>query len=176
MEVDVVDIRDPDEGRAHHRCLNQLGARSFRIELPARPDLSTFMVGEICRAVPAGQLRVLRIWSSSPPGYHLVPGADEPAITPANSLHALSRELGILHVLFARGAHAELRGCGEGLRGPGRVFAQTLARIWGVPVQAGHVIRTTGEWMVPVVQAAPSGALMLATGSRIWSRTDRRAG
>lgn len=175
MEVDVVDIRDPDEGRAHHRCLNQLGARSVRIDLPYRADLTAFMVSELCRVVPTGQLRVLRIWSSVPPGYESMPGV-QGTLTPANGLHSLSRELGILHVLFARGAHAELRGCGEGLRGPGRLFAQTLARVWGVPVQAGHVIRTTGEWMVPVVQAAPSGALMLATGSRIWSRTHRRAG
>ncbi|HUG39984.1 MAG TPA: hypothetical protein VMM12_05850 [Longimicrobiales bacterium] len=175
MEVDVIDVRDPDQGRARHRCLNQLGARSARIELPRRSDLSSFMVGEVCRVASPGELRVLRIWSSSPPGYeHIAPAQDAPTLTPAHGLLALSRELGLLHSLFARGAHAELRGCGDGLHGPGRLFAQTLARIWRVPVQAGQVFQTTGEWLVPIVQAAPSGALMIATGSRIWSQ--RRAG
>lgn len=175
MEVDVVDVRETDEGRARHRRLDQLGAASIRIELRARPDLAAHMVSEICRAVPARQLQVLRIWSAEPPGLRVIQGAgDVPMVTPAAGLHALSRELGVLHVLFARGAHVELRGCGDGLRGSGRLLALALARLWGVPVQAGQVIRTTGEWRIPVIQAAPSGALMLARGARVWS--GRRAG
>lgn len=174
MDIDVIDTRDPERGRARQRWLTQHGAKSERVEVARVDGFAAAMVQQIWRVAGPRQVKTLRIWTDEPPSLALIADPAEPEhFGPARGVVGLSKELGLIHAIFGAGAHAELRGCGFGLRTPGRSYLQALARIWNVPVQAGALLQTTGAWRNPVVQAMPDGSIMLAQGTRIWSVASR---
>ncbi len=173
MIIDLIDMEDPVLGKNRQQWLDYLGASSVKINMYGMSNGVGQMISDIMQRVPMGRLERLRIWSHGAPGMQNVSAgaSGSGAVHWASlSLSNIAQTLAQLRPYFSSHAHAELRGCNVAQGSQGEQLLVELARIWGVPVQAGTVVQTTGRWAGTVVQAEPNGALSCTTGTAVGVR------
>jgi hypothetical protein len=172
MDVDVIDMEDPAVGRDVRTRLDARRVSSTKITMYGMCNGVGQMIQDITSVAPRGGVGVLRIWSHGRPGGQTVSGGhagetgrvqDWTGISVAN-IDALQDQLVGLNAVFAPGARVELRGCSVAGGAPGEELLQRLARLWGVTVQGGTVVQSGIDWVPPVVQAGPSGAMSCTMG------------
>ncbi len=177
MIIDVLDMEDPVLGKNRQQWLNYLGASSVKINMYGMSNGVGQMISDIKQRASIGRLERLRIWSHGAPGMQNVSagasgsGAVHWASLSVSNIAQVRETLAQLRPYFSpHHAHVELRGCNVAQGAQGEQLLVELARIWGVPVQAGTVVQTTGRWAGTVVQAEPNGALSCTTGMAVGTR------
>jgi hypothetical protein len=173
MDVDVIDMEDPAVGRDVRSRLDARRVASTKITMYGMCNGVGQMIQDIVGVAPRGGVDALRIWSHGRPGGQTVSGGEAgeagrvqhwTGISVAN-IDALHDQLVGLNPVFAPGARVELRGCSVAGGAPGDELLQRLARLWGVTVQGGTVVQTGIDWIPPVHQASPSGAMSCTMGT-----------
>jgi hypothetical protein len=176
MIIDVIDMEDPNLGSNRREWLDYLGASSVKIEMYGQSNGIGQMISDITRRAGLGRLQTLRIWSHGAPGMQNVSagasgsGAVHWASLSLTNLPQVMDTLAQLRQYFAPHAHVELRGCNVAQGPQGEQFLIELARIWGVPVQGGTIVQTTGRWAGVVVEAQPNGGLSCTSGVAVGTR------
>lgn len=177
LVIDVIDMEDATLGGNRQQWLSYLGASSSRIEMYGMSNGVGQMVTDIIRALGPSSLDRLRIWGHGWSGGQIVSagGSANAAVQhwaglTVQNLVAMRPTLLRLSPYFSSHAHVELRGCSVGQGASGERLLEGLASIWGVPVQAGTVVQSTGRWAGTVVQATPSGALTCETATPVGTR------
>lgn len=170
MIIDVIDATDHHVKLSLDHRLKYVNSK--RIEIYAMSNGVSFMINEIISALGSSKLELLRIWGHGVAGVQMVSTGNQVAGSSASRAAITLENIGEMEPIlirirncFAPNARVELRGCKVASYERGQDLIVALAKIWGVPVQAGIMLQdTTGWWTGNVIQATPSGALSTEIG------------
>ena len=175
MNIDVIDMEDPQLGADRQGQLDRLGANSVRMVVYGMCNGVAQVITNITQVAPIRNLTALRIWSHGRSGGQTFTGghggeeyrvAHWTGISTAN-IEAMRDTLAQLTPYFAPLGRAELRGCEVASGNDGERLLLRLAQIWRVPVLAGSATQYRAEWDGTVVKATPEGGLMCVSPTPI---------
>ena len=165
MNIDVIDMTDPNVGNDVTACLNNLGVVSTQLPLYGMSNGLAQMVSSVQGAATSA-IQALRIWGHGGPGQQNITGGragsapqDFAGLTADNFT-----QLQPLVPLFDPGGWVELRGCSVGAGAAGAALLLDLASLFNVSVYGANIEQSGSDWEGPVTCASPSGALSTCAG------------
>jgi Domain of unknown function (DUF4347) len=165
MNIDVIDMTDPNVGNDVTTCLNSLGVVSTQLPLYGMSNGLAQMVSSV-QEVATEAIQALRIWGHGGPGSQNVTGGA--AGNAAQDFAGLNTDnfgqLRPLAPLFHPNGWVELRGCSVGAGAEGAALLLDLAALFNVSVYGATTTQSGSDWEGPVTRATPSGSLSTGVG------------
>jgi hypothetical protein len=165
MNIDVIDMADPNVGNDVTARLNSLGVVSKQLPLYGMSNGLAQMVSSV-QEVTTEAIQALRIWGHGGPGSQTVTGGT--AGDAAQDFAGIDTEnfgqLQPLAPLFDPNGWVELRGCSVGAGNEGAALLLDLAALFNVSVYGATTTQAGTGWDGPVTRATPSGSLSTGMG------------